>query len=50
MEETRYYLNDKFIFISRTTNLTAVATDGHRLAALSQKVTSGSGVHDNNTA
>ena len=31
-EETRYYLNGIYVHFADTTNLTAVATDGHRLA------------------
>ena len=42
MEETRYYLNGIYMHISDTTNLTAVATDGHRLALSQMKAPSGS--------
>ena len=42
MEETRYYLNGIYLHFSDTTNLTAVATDGHRLALSQMKPPSGS--------
>ena len=41
-EETRYYLNGIYLHFSDTTNLTAVATDGHRLALSQMKPPSGS--------
>ena len=42
MEETRYYLNGIYLHFSDTTNLTAVATDGHRRALSQMKPPSGS--------
>ena len=42
MEETRYYLNGIYLHFSDTTNLTAVATDGHRLALSQMKPPPGS--------
>ena len=36
-EETRYYLNGIYVHFADTTNLTAVATDGHRLALSQMK-------------
>ena len=42
MEETRYYLNGIYMHFSDTTNLIAVATDGHRLALSQMKSPPGS--------
>ncbi|MBT5575241.1 MAG: DNA polymerase III subunit beta [Alphaproteobacteria bacterium] len=41
-EETRYYLNGIYLHFADTTNLTAVATDGHRLALSQMKAPAGS--------